>query len=41
MQFPESGPYIISGGLVPVEIDCQHNLGVYIEPNVWMVHEIL
>jgi len=35
MRFPESGAYVIPGGLVPVEIDRE---GTYIEPNVWMQH---
>lgn len=38
MRFPESGPYIVSGALVPVEIDVERNLGLYIEPDVWMRH---
>lgn len=40
MRFPESGRYIVPGALVPVEIDCEHNQGIYIEPNVWMHHHI-
>jgi GNAT superfamily N-acetyltransferase len=39
-QFPASGSYIIDGALVPVKIDLEHNLGLYIEPNVWMVHSV-
>jgi hypothetical protein len=38
LRFPESGPYIVPGALVPVEIDIAANLGTYIEPNVWMHH---
>lgn len=38
MQFPGSGPYIVPGGLVPMEIDCEAGIGNYVEPNVWMVH---
>jgi len=39
MQFPESGLYIVPGALVPVKIDCERDLGIYIEPNVWMLHK--
>ncbi len=39
MQFPESGSYIVPGALVPVEIDRERDVGVYVEPNVWMRHK--
>ena len=38
MRFPESGDYIIPGAVVPVQFDCEKDLGLYIEPNVWMHH---
>jgi GNAT superfamily N-acetyltransferase len=38
MVFPESGPYVVPGALVPVEIDRERDEGLYEEPNVWMVH---
>jgi len=38
MSFPKSGRYAIPGGLVPVDIDIERNLGTYLEPNVWMEH---
>jgi GNAT superfamily N-acetyltransferase len=38
MAFPESGAYVVPGALVPVEIDRERDEGVYVEPNVWMVH---
>ena len=38
MAFPDSGAYVVSGALVPIEIDRERDEGVYIEPNVWMVH---
>jgi hypothetical protein len=38
MTFPESGTYVVSGALVPIEIDREQDEGVYVEPNVWMVH---
>jgi len=40
MRFSESGRYIVPGALVPVEIDCELNQGIYVEPNVWMHHPI-
>ena len=38
--FPESGPYVVPGALLPVEFDLAADLGTYIEPNVWMVHKV-
>jgi GNAT superfamily N-acetyltransferase len=38
MRFPESGPYIVPGALVPVEIDRESDWGLYVEPNVWVRH---
>jgi GNAT superfamily N-acetyltransferase len=38
MAFPESGAYVVSGALVPVEINRERDEGLYVEPNVWMVH---
>ncbi len=40
MRFPESGSYLVPGALVPVEIDCAEDVGVYVEPNVWMWHAL-
>lgn len=40
MRFPESGPYVVPGALIPVEIDRKADLGTYIEPNVWMHHPL-
>ena len=39
MKFPQSGRYIIDGALNPVEINVEKDMGTYIEPNVWIVHE--
>jgi GNAT superfamily N-acetyltransferase len=36
MQFPESGSYPVTGALEPITIDCEHNIGRYEEPNVWV-----
>jgi hypothetical protein len=38
LSFPTSGPYTVPGALASVQIDCENNLGTYIEPNVWMAH---
>jgi GNAT superfamily N-acetyltransferase len=38
MAFPESGSYVVPGALTPVEIDRERDEGLYVEPNVWMVH---
>jgi GNAT superfamily N-acetyltransferase len=38
MKFPQSGSYVVPGALVPIEMNLKKDEGVYIEPNVWMVH---
>lgn len=40
MRFPESGVYIVPGGLEPLLINCEGDYGRYVEPNVWMLHSI-
>ena len=40
MAFPESGVYPFPGGLSPVTIDREADLGSYWEPNVWMRHTV-
>lgn len=40
MTFPESGEYVIPGGLATLEIDREQDAGRYWEPNVWMVHAV-
>ncbi len=40
LRFFDSGDYVIDGALNPVNIDLEKNLGLYIEPNVWVLHEI-
>jgi len=40
LKFPQSGQYYIPGALNPMEIDIEKNEGIYIEPNVWMVHQV-
>jgi GNAT superfamily N-acetyltransferase len=38
LALPESGTYVVPGALVPIEIDRERDEGLYVEPNVWMVH---
>lgn len=40
LTFPQSGPYIIPGALLPVDFDIEADTGTYIEPNVWMIHPL-
>ena len=40
LDFPKSGNYNIDGALKPLEIDLKNDEGIYIEPNVWVVHEL-
>jgi GNAT superfamily N-acetyltransferase len=40
MKFPQSGSYYIPGALNPMHMDIQKDEGIYIEPNVWLVHEL-
>jgi GNAT superfamily N-acetyltransferase len=37
-KFERSGHYKLEGALVPVEIDLEHNIGRYEEPNVWVAY---
>lgn len=37
LRLPQSGLYTVAGGLTPLKISCEKNLGVYFEPNVWMI----
>jgi len=39
-KFPETGTYTVYGALEPIKIDCEADIGIYIEPNVWMYHSI-
>jgi hypothetical protein len=40
IKFPQSGSYVVTGALNPIEINLEKDEGVYIEPNVWLVHEL-
>lgn len=38
--FPGSGEYHVDGALVPITIDVEADTGLYLEPNVWIVHTV-
>lgn len=38
LPFDRDGPVIVPGGLVPVLVSTTHDVGVYVEPNVWVLH---
>ena len=39
LKFPQSGEYVLADALVPIEMNVERDEGIYIEPNVWMVHK--
>lgn len=40
LSFPGSGEFIVPGALNPIKIDLEADKGVYIEPNVWVLHDL-
>ncbi len=40
LHFPQSGQYHIPGALIPMYMNIEQDEGVYIEPNVWMIHTV-
>jgi hypothetical protein len=38
MLFPESGSYVVPDALGLVEIDCDRDIGTYLEENLWVQH---
>jgi len=40
MSFPDSGSYIVPGALSPIQIDTDADRGVYVEPNIWVLHQL-
>jgi GNAT superfamily N-acetyltransferase len=40
MRFPDDGQFTFPAGLAPVEIDHSRDVGLYWEPNVWIVHTL-
>ncbi len=41
LPFRETGPVAVPDALVPVHCDVDRDLGVYVEPNVWMRHRLV
>ena len=39
LSFPGSGRFIVPKALNPVTVDRDKDTGVYIEPNVWILHD--
>ena len=40
MRFLGAGRYIVEGALAPVEVEVDADRGIYVEPNLWIEHEI-
>jgi GNAT superfamily N-acetyltransferase len=40
LAFPHSGVYVPEGAIAPVDIDLEADQGVYLDPNVWVVHQL-
>jgi GNAT superfamily N-acetyltransferase len=40
IRLPESGLYTIAGALMPLKIARDKNVGIYVEPNVWVVYDL-
>jgi hypothetical protein len=40
LVFPESGAYVIPGGLVPLDVDVEDDTGRYVEPHLWMHYRL-
>ena len=40
MAFPESGPYVVPFAIDTVAINRESDVGVYHDPNVWIVHDL-
>ncbi len=41
LLFPDSGDYIVDKALIPISVDKKKDIGTYIEPNVWIIHELI
>ncbi|GLZ77690.1 hypothetical protein Afil01_24970 [Actinorhabdospora filicis] len=41
LPFDASGPVEVPFALLPVHCDVEHGHAVYVEPNVWVVHDLL
>ncbi len=39
LEFPGDGQYIVPGALEPIKIDHRLNVGLYVEPGIWILHQ--
>lgn len=39
-SFDSDGEVFVKGGIAPVMVSIAQNLGVYVEPNVWVLHRV-
>lgn len=40
LPLPDSGEYVVTGALQPVIVDRKRDIGLYVDPNVWMKHAL-
>jgi GNAT superfamily N-acetyltransferase len=40
IEMPDSGRYVVPGALTPLKVDRDAGVALYVEPNVWMLHEL-
>jgi hypothetical protein len=40
MALQESGDYVFQGGLSPLAVHRESDRAIYLEPNVWMIHNL-
>lgn len=40
MGFPDSDSYVVPGALDLVRIDREQDQGIYVEPDVWVYHDV-
>jgi GNAT superfamily N-acetyltransferase len=40
MAFPASGRYVVPGACAPLTIDRDAGTGTYLDPNVWVIHDL-
>jgi GNAT superfamily N-acetyltransferase len=41
LTFPVSGPYVVEGAIATVEMDLEAGSGVYYDPNIWVIHDLV
>jgi hypothetical protein len=40
LSMPESGAYLPAGAAAPVAVDVESDRGIYLDPNLWVVHRV-